>query len=141
MGVDTAGLWSFRSCTTLVFAATAGWGWLGAAARLFGTGAIEESVTAGTTPAAVVWVETGTALKTRGLVEVEADQVGAAGLSAGVLVRAVILLVVWTRADRTMWLSDTTEGDCPKLKDDGVPQDAEIVCSATSKLLVVREPS
>jgi len=53
-------------------------------------------VTAGTTPAAVVQVETGMALTTGELVVVEADQVGAAGLSAGVLVRAVILLVVWT---------------------------------------------
>lgn len=93
MGVDTAELWSFPSCSTLVFAATARQGWLCADVWLFGTGTIEESMLQELKQLQFVREVTGMALTTGGLVKVTADQGGVVGLSAGILVRAVILTV------------------------------------------------
>ena len=87
-----------------------------------------------------MWEVAGLALTAGGLVEVKADLGWAAGLSAGILVGTVVAMVVWARAHRTMWLSKTREGDCPKFKIDFVPGDAKVICGTPSKLLVIRQP-
>ena len=81
---------------------------------LFGAGAIEECVTAGSTAAAVVGEVTGTSLTPGGFVEIEANEGRPARLFAGFLVGAVIRLMVQARAYRTMELSSTRKGHRPK---------------------------
>ena len=87
-----------------------------------------------------MWEVAGLTLTAGGLVEVKADQGWAARLSAGVLVGTVVAMVEGARAHRTMRLSKTREGDCPKFKIDFVPGEAKIVCGTPSKLLVIRQP-
>ena len=59
--MDTVGLHFCWRCSTLFFAAIARGCWFGACGMLFGAGAIEECVTAGST-AAIVGEVTGTTL-------------------------------------------------------------------------------
>ena len=90
--------------------------------------------------AAVVREETGAALAAGGLVEVEADQTCAAGLSAEVLAGTVLWLVEGTGAHRTMWLSEPRKSYCPKFKVNTIPGNVKIVSGAASELLIIRQP-